>query len=143
MTPFGWGMIWVTFCGVAITASGPIIYLARRLGRPQLGYPRKCDWMWVVLGLPWIVSAILPRASAGLNRSRSQAPGVVAIYEVALFPLVALACVVALAIVWRYWVSPNGRAHDLQAPRSWTENVSLTLAITWPLQLGFALMLSG
>src|SRR4051794_13767557 len=53
----GWALLWLTLAGVALTAAGPFVFLVRRYGRRPTGYPRTGDWLWLALGLPWILAA--------------------------------------------------------------------------------------
>src|SRR6478735_919816 len=57
-----WVMVWITFALVAVTATGPFIFLARRFTRRLPGYPKIGDRLWALLGLPWLVTAILQSA---------------------------------------------------------------------------------
>src|SRR4051812_1081346 len=58
----GWALIGIVFAGVALTAAGPIIFLIRRFGRRAAGHPRLGDWLWALLGLPWLVTCALRSA---------------------------------------------------------------------------------
>ena len=54
----GWALIWLTFAGVALTASGPFLRAIRRLsGRPGTP-PRLGDRLWALLGAPWVLAAL-------------------------------------------------------------------------------------
>jgi hypothetical protein len=131
----GWGLVWLTFAGVAISAAGPFEYLARRYIRRPAGYPRCGDWLWAGLGLPWFASALL--RPGGLSPSGR---GDLDLYRISLWVGVAAACVGALVVVWKNWVvAPPGRGLR-DGPSPWTERVGLALAIGWPLQCGFALV---
>src|ERR687894_3124113 len=44
----GWALAWMTFAGIALTASGPFVFLLRRLGRRPMGYPRIGDRLWAL-----------------------------------------------------------------------------------------------
>ena len=61
----GWFMMGLTFTWVAITAAGPFIFLARRFARRLSNYPKMGDWLWALLGIPWLASAVLQSAAPG------------------------------------------------------------------------------
>src|SRR5271155_1175370 len=61
----GWLMMGITFTWVTITAAGPFIYLARRFGRRLSNYPKIGDRLWALLGIPWLVSAVVQSAAPG------------------------------------------------------------------------------
>ena len=132
----GWSFLWLTLAGVALTAAGPIVLLVRWRWRRPPGYPRSGDWLWALLGLPWVLTAGLRPGVAG------SAGGVSGLYLPLLGVGVAMASVVALAMVWVTWVvRPPSVAPRVPAPWAWTERVGLALAVAWPLQCGFALVL--
>jgi hypothetical protein len=57
-----WIMVWMTFTWVAITATGPFIFLGRRYSRRLPSYPKIGDKLWALLGLPWLITALLQSA---------------------------------------------------------------------------------
>ena len=57
LTGAGWIMIWITFTWVAVTATGPFLYLARRFARRMADYPKIGDRLWALLGIPWLATA--------------------------------------------------------------------------------------
>src|SRR4051812_39350763 len=59
----GWALIWGTFAGVSLTAAGPFLFLARRFLRRLPDYPGVGDALWALLGLPWLVAALIRSAS--------------------------------------------------------------------------------
>src|SRR3954462_9067688 len=59
-TGAGWVMVWITFALVAVTATGPFIFLARRFSRKLPGYPKIGDRLWALLGLPWLGAPAIP-----------------------------------------------------------------------------------
>ena len=65
LTGAGWVMLWLTFTWVAVTATGPFLFLARRFARRLPGYPKIGDRLWAMLGLPWLVTAVIQSATAG------------------------------------------------------------------------------
>src|SRR3954467_1745502 len=97
-TGAGWVMVWITFALVAVTATGPFIFLARRFSRKLPGYPKIGDLLWVMLGLPWLVTAILQSASPGQDPRNNP------LVAVTLGVGLAIACIAALVVVWGTWV---------------------------------------
>src|SRR5579875_1753929 len=65
LTGPGWAMLWLTFAGVAVTATGPFLYLGRRFARRLVGYPRIGDRLWAMLGIPWLLTAVIQSAASG------------------------------------------------------------------------------
>ena len=65
LSPAGWIMVWLTFSCVALTAAGPFIFLARRYSRRLPGYPKVGDWLWALLGVPWVITAIIESVVPG------------------------------------------------------------------------------
>jgi hypothetical protein len=138
LTGPAWVLVWIAFTGVALTAAGPFVLLERRYLRRPEGYPRHGDWLWAVLGLPWILTApFRPSAAA----PRPAAPG--GLYDVSLGITLALASIIVLAVVWNTWVLAPPRAVKSREPTPWTDRVGLVLAVAWPLQCGFGLVVLG
>jgi hypothetical protein len=138
LAPFGWGLVWLTFTGVALSAAGPFVFLARRYGRRPVGYPRIGDWLWTLLGTPWVGTALLrPLSATAAERDYATTYGFV--LSLSLFG----ASMMAMIIVWKNWVvAPPG--HGLrERPWSWTERIGLGLAIAWPVQCGLGLVVSN
>ena len=61
----GWLLIWGTFAWVALTAAGPFLFLVRRFLRRPADYPKVGDTLWAVLGLPWLLTAVIRSATPG------------------------------------------------------------------------------
>lgn len=57
LDPMGWALLWMILIGVALTATGPIVFVIRGIGRRSGGYPQTGDTLWAVLGLPWLFAA--------------------------------------------------------------------------------------
>lgn len=143
LTGTGWVMMWLTFAGVALTASGPFLALIRRLsGRPGTAL-RLGDWLWVLLGAPWGLAAI-PRIVTGA-RNDEQHDLARQLYDVFLITGLGAASLVTLVIVWARWVivSPNAPDESLRTSGSWTDRIGLTLAVAWPLQCAFGMVVLG
>lgn len=129
------GLFWATFLGVALTASGPFLFLEREFWRHLASGPHLAEVLWAVLGLPWVLSAVL-RASAGLF-----GPRVLRLYEPSLTVLIGLGCLVSLLVIVNRWILQNpGHVLGGGLPESWTARVGLAVAVTWPLQYGLALV---
>jgi hypothetical protein len=130
-------LVWLTFAGVAVTAAGPLVFLARRFGRRPPGYPRAGDWLWLLLGMPWILTALIQTATAGAGTGRG------VLYVEGLSLGLALVCLIALGMVWKTWVAVPAEQLARTGPRPWTDRVGLILAVLWPLQCGFGLVVTG
>jgi hypothetical protein len=130
-------LFWITFAGVALTAAGPFMFLARRFVRGAPGYPGIGDRLWGILGLPWLVTAGLPSTPHGQSPSRAD------LYVVCLGLGLAVASVVALSVVWKTWVLVSPEAARTRGPSPWTNRVGLVLSVAWPLQCGFGLLVIG
>jgi len=130
----GWLMMGITFTWVAITAAGPFIYLGRRFVRRLSNYPKIGDRLWALLGIPWLASAVLQSAAPA---SESQPNP---LFTLTLSIGLAIACMIALGVVWSTWVmvSPAQAARIEAAP--WTNRVGLILAIAWQIQCGMAMV---
>jgi hypothetical protein len=128
----GWVFLWGTFVWVALTATGPFLYLARGYARTSPGYPMVGDRLWAALGLPWLVSALLKTSAGG--------SGAVA---TVLGAGLGVASVVALVVVWTTWVvvTPERAASTFSPP--WTNRVGLFLAVAWPVQCGAGMVVIG
>jgi hypothetical protein len=129
------GLFWPTFLGVALTASGPFVFLERWLGKRPAASPHLAEALWAVLGLPWVLTSAL-RASA-----RPFGPRVLGLYGPSLVALIGLACLLTLVLIVNRWIfqNPGHRAADA-LPQSWTVRAGFGVAVTWPLQYGFALV---
>ena len=142
---FGWVLFWLAFTGLATTAAGPFVFLVRRYVRRLIHYPRLGDGLWTVLGMPWILTAPLrPRPPFRSTSPLSQFDAE-AVYALALWLLLLSACLASLVVIWRYWVRAPGAGPEVpDRPRpTWTEWIGLTLAIAWPIQCGFGLLVTG
>jgi hypothetical protein len=97
------------------------------------------DWLWAVLGLPWTITAVLRPAPAAPGASLPSA----SLYGVVLGAGLAIASMVALGFVWTTWVLPPPKPPGEREPVPWTDRVGLVLAVAWPLQCGFGLVVLG
>ena len=128
-------MLWLTFTWVAVTATGPFLYLARRFARRLADYPKIGDRLWAMLGIPWLLTAVIQSADRR-DRSRGRTPCSRRRLSVGL----GLVCLIALGVVWSTWVMvpPEQAARVEAAP--WTNRVGLILAIAWPIQCGLGMV---
>jgi len=129
-----WIMVAITFTWVAVTAAGPFVFLARRFSRPLPGYPKLGDRLWAILGLPWLVTALLQTASPGSEPRHNP------LFTTTLTVGLAIVCLVAWLVIWNTWVMvPPQEAARLEAA-PWTNRVGLILSITWPIQCGLGMV---
>jgi hypothetical protein len=140
----GWALIWGTFLWVAITAAGPFLYLSRRFLRRLPDYPKVGDTLWGVLGLPWLLTAILRSAvpAAGLDpAARVATPHDDPLFANGLGLTLAAASMIVMTVVWKRWVMvPPEIAAETASP-PWTNRVGLFLSVTWPIQCGLGLVM--
>jgi hypothetical protein len=130
----GWLMVGITFTWVAATAAGPFIFLARLYVRRLPGYPKIGDRLWALLGLPWLVTALVQTAAP------SSEPRHNPLFTTTLSVGLAVVCLIALGVVWSTWVIvPPERASQIEAA-PWTNRVGLILAIAWPIQCGLGMV---
>jgi hypothetical protein len=132
----GWLLIGGTFAWVALTATGPFLFLVRGFLRRLAGYPKVGDALWAVLGLPWVLTTLIRAAPPGDPRHRHD------LFALWLSVLLAVACLIALGVVWHRWVavSPEEAARTASPP--WTNRLGLILAVAWPIQCGAGLVVS-
>jgi hypothetical protein len=130
----GWFMIALTFCWIAMTAAGPFLYLGRRVIRRLKGYPRIGDRLWALLGLPWLVTAVLQSATPGTEPRHNP------FFSATLIVGIGVVCLVALIVVWATWVMvpPEQAARTDAGP--WTNRVGLILSIAWPIQCALGMV---
>lgn len=125
------GLFWLTFAGIAVTAAGPFLWLTKRFLRPVAGYPTKSDRSWIALGFAWAATAPICLFATG---STSEGPG---FPPQVLAVAIGIACVYVLGLHWTSW--RRGGEISENEP-SWTARVGAIVAVTWPLQCGFALI---
>jgi hypothetical protein len=145
LTALGWGLVWITFTGVALSAAGPFLFLERRFGRRPPRYPQAGDWLWVALGLPWSTTALLRPQSGSKALSMLTGTAVPAwdLYTSTLWLSLSASTLAALIVVWKQWVMSPSRLTGKPMTVAWTDCVGLGLAIAWPLQWGFMLVVLG
>jgi hypothetical protein len=130
----GWVMLCLTFAWVALTAAGPFIFLARRYSRRLLGYPMIGDWLWAILGLPWLFTAVIQSALPGEDPRQNP------FFSATLSVSLAVACLIALAVVWGTWVMVPPEQAALVESDPWTNRVGLILSVAWPIQCGLGMV---
>jgi hypothetical protein len=134
MTVLGWFMLGMTFTGVAITATGPFLYLGRRFARRLPDYPKIGDQLWALLGIPWLLTAVIQSAASGSEPRQDS------LFTLTLSAGLGLACLIALGVVWSTWVMVPPEQAARVAGSPWTNRVGLILAIAWPIQCGLGLI---
>jgi hypothetical protein len=134
LTAVGWVMICIAFAWVALTAAGPFIYLARRHASRLPNYPKVGDRLWAVLGLPWLITALIQSALPGEDPRQNP------LFSTTLELGLALACGTALAIVWTTWVAVTPAQASRMEAAPWTNRVGLFLAVAWPIQCGLGMV---
>lgn len=131
----GWVMAGLTFAWLAVTATGPFLYLIRRRIRRSPDYPGVGDRLWALLGTPWLLAALLQSIGRGDH-----------LEDVVWLTLVgglAVASVFSMVEVWSTWVMvPPEQAAHVEAG-TWTNRIGLVLAIAWPIQCGLGLIVLG
>lgn len=137
----GWVLAWLTFTGLTITASGVFLFAQRFLGHRPPGYPQSGDWLWLLLGLPWTLAAVSsPVRLASTQHARD-------VHATLLWAGIILASLAALVVVGREVVRPAastpGPVTEVPGGPSWTDRLGKALAIAWPLQWGFGLVVLG
>jgi hypothetical protein len=130
----GWVMICLMFACIALTATGQFIFLTRRFWRRLPGYPLVGDSLWAILGVPWLITALIESVLPG------DAPSHNPLFEATLVVTLAIACLIAVVVVWTTWVIvPPGQAIQMEAV-PWTSRVGLALSIAWPIQCGICMV---
>ena len=135
LNAFGWALAWFTFTWIALTATGPFLFVVRRFARRLSGYPKVGDGLWALLGSPWLLTTLLRSSSSGERGGHDE------LFAAALSVGIAVASLVALGVIWTTWVTvpPEQAARTASAP--WTNRVGLILAVAWPIQCGLGLVL--
>jgi hypothetical protein len=140
LTLLGWALLVPSFAWLALTAAGPFVFLVRRFSRRPEGYPSPDDWVWLALGLPWVVAGLVRSASGGLPE------GANSLYATGLLLGLVMASVPAVARLWRLLprIDPisSGPAPTVRPAGSWTARLGRAVAIAWPLQLGLGLLVT-
>lgn len=133
----GWVIVLGSFVWVSATAAGPFLFLLRRFVAALPGYPKVGDRLWAVLGLPWLVTALLQTAPSSTALTPGPVPSTLLIVGL------GIASLIALGVVWGTWVmvTPQQATETFSPP--WTNRVGLFLAIAWPIQCGVGMVVMG
>ena len=134
ISSFGIVAIWGVFSWIALSAAGPFIFIVRRYVRRAPEYPKVGDWLWALIGMPWLLSAVARSAAGTAGHARDDPAGL------ALLGGLAAACLVALAVVWTTWVTVPPEQAARTASHPWTNRVGLVLAVAWPVQCGLGMV---
>ena len=90
------------------------------------------DWLWALLGIPWLASAVLQSAAPGSE------PRPNTLFAMTLSIGLAIVCMIAHPVVWSTWVMvlPDQAARMEAAP--WTNRVGLILVnrLAYPMWYG-------
>lgn len=127
-------LTWGCFAWIAVTACGPFLLPVRLYAHRLPDYPKVGDRLWALIGLPWVVTALIrPATTTGVGHRHD-------LYAIALSVGLGVVSLIALAVVWGTWVmvSPQQAARTSSAP--WTNRVGLALAVAWPIQCGIGLV---
>jgi hypothetical protein len=132
----GWVIVLGTFIWVSVTAAGPFLFLVRKYARALDEYPRVGDWLWALLGLPWLLTALIQTTPAQAVPGPQPHPAAATLLTVGLWAT----SLIALAVVWMTWVvvTPKEASRTFSPP--WTNRVGLLLSIAWPIQCGLGLV---
>jgi hypothetical protein len=135
LSGFGWTLVWCTFTWVTLTSSGPFLFLVRRFARRAPDYPRVGDVLWTLFGLPWLLTASLRTMSPSLATRND------GLFATGLSVGLLSVSMIALTVVWSTWVMVPPEQASRVAGGSWTNRIGLILAIAWPVQCGFGLVI--
>jgi hypothetical protein len=133
----GWVLVWCTFTWVALTATGPFLFLVRRFARRLPGYPQVGDGLWALLGCPWLMTAIVRSTAADGAVEKDE------FFAAGLGVALAIASLIALVVVWKTWVMVPPEQAAQTASMPWTNRVGLVLAVAWPVQCGIGLVVTS
>jgi len=139
LTGPGWALMWLTFSGIALTASGPFLVLVHRLIDRNAPF-RLGQGLWLLLGAPWLLASlpkVLTRSATDPNHWTCE------LHQFSLTVGLGISSIVALAIIWSKWVLVPPETSDLPEPPEWSHRVGLAIAVAWPLQCGFGLVVLG
>jgi hypothetical protein len=134
LTGAGWIMIWGTFAWVAVTAAGPFLFLARRFARHLSDYPKIGDRLWALLGIPWLLTAVLESAAPGSEPRQNS------LYSTTLSLGLAIVSLITLGVIWNTWVMVSPEEATRVEASPWTNRLGLILAIAWPIQCGLGMV---
>jgi hypothetical protein len=125
------------FSWIALSAAGPFVFIVRRFIRRAPDYPKVGDWLWAMIGMPWLLCALM-RSAGGEFRPQRNDP-----LAWALFAGLTAVSLVALGVVWTTWVTVPPEQAARTASRPWTNRLGLVLAVAWPVQCGLGMVILG
>lgn len=145
LSAFGWGLVWITLTGIAISATGPFLFVLRKYLRRVPAYPRVGDTLWMLLGLPWVLSAPVhgSRESSVLINRPGATANTLDMYAICLWGAQAIVCMIVLVVVWKTWVLATPEVQTSRESLPWTDRLGVALAVAWPLQCGLSLVVVG
>ncbi len=132
---FGIVAIWGIFTWIALSAAGPFVFVVRRYVRRAPGYPKVGDWLWALIGCPWLVSALIRSADGDSPTERN------GLVSITLLAGIAIVSIIALGVVWSTWVTVPPEQAARTASHPWTNRLGLLLAVAWPIQCGLGMVI--
>lgn len=131
-----WIMSSIMILGISLTACGPLLCLCDRLlgqtPRPDGRGSRIGEWIWIVLGLPWLISAAVRVAVPSTTSELSE------FASMALFVGLGIACLTTQILIWVAW--ENRYSEKPWEETWWRGRFGLVLAVAWPVQWALGLM---
>ena len=133
----GWLLVLATFGWVALSSSGPFLFLGRRLLRKDKERLWIGERLWVIIGLPWLASAVIQKGGSVPGQPASE------LLSTVLSVSLAIVSLISIAVLWETWVkvSPAKAAETFSGPLS--NRIGLVLAIAWPIQCGAGMVVIG
>ena len=133
----GWLLVWATFGWVALSSTGPFLFLIRKLFRKDRVRLKIGEKLWLMLGLPWLAAALLQRGGNPTGQLASEL--VATVLSIGL----GIVSLISIAVLWETWVkvSPRKAEETFSGPLS--NRVGLVLAIAWPVQCGAGMVVIG
>ena len=130
----GWLGVWATFGWVALSSTGPFLFLVRRLFRQSQARLKIGEKLWLMLGLPWLLAALVQQGGTPTASER-----VAVVLSIGL----GIVSLISIGVLWETWVkvSPLKAEETFSGPLS--NRVGLILAIAWPVQCGAGMVVIG
>lgn len=135
-----WAWACCLFTWLALTLTGPYVFLVRRFFTRPFGYPRLGDKLWGLAGLPWLLAAMVRTGEASAEPVAERLdPAYVGCLGIglALWSMVAVTVLMA-----RYLLGDPARPRTPSAT-TWTDRIGLFLTVAWPIQCGVGLVVMG
>lgn len=133
----GWPLVWATFAWVALSSTGPFLFLVRTFLRNERTRLKIGERLWLMIGLPWLVTAFLQRG--GMPPGQPASEIVTTVLSIGL----GIVSLISIAVLWETWVkvSPDKAGETFSGPLS--NRVGLILAFAWPVQCGAGMVVIG